>query len=116
MHWFRQSQLFAARILTLWLAFLAGPALLLHGGGDDACEVPLVAHDAANHRFEAGTPTAGYDPVAEHCQACHFPRTLPALASTVTFRLSTTTPIAQQLDASAGFLVATLLPARSPPA
>ena len=115
MRWLRHSRPIAVFTLTVWVAFVAAQSLFLHEG-DDACDIVLIAHDAAKHRFEDGTAPGGYDPVAEHCQACHFPRTLPARTATVTPHPTPASPVVHELVATDSFLVATRIPGRSPPA
>ena len=63
----------AARLLLLSLSVATlGP--ILHGVHDDACDEPLVAHDARQHHMQAAGVDGSRTPAEDHCVACHFAR------------------------------------------
>jgi hypothetical protein len=54
-------------------------AALLHEGGDDACQVVLLAHDESAHRIGAARQSAPAD--SQHCAVCHWLQTVQAPAA-----------------------------------
>jgi hypothetical protein len=54
-------------------------AALLHEGGDDACQVVLLAHDESAHRV--GGPRGNAPSDSEHCVVCHWLQSVQAPAA-----------------------------------
>jgi hypothetical protein len=47
---------------------------ILHSLHAEACEAPLVLHDASQHRFSNAPAEPGQPATPEHCVACHLQR------------------------------------------
>ena len=54
-------------------------AALIHEGGDDACQVVLLAHDESAHRIGASRDLA--PPDSQHCAVCHWLQSVQAPAT-----------------------------------
>ncbi len=57
-------------------------AALLHEGGDDACEMRLVAHDESAHRIGAARQAR---PEAPHCVVCHWLQSVQTVVNATGF-------------------------------
>jgi hypothetical protein len=55
---------------------------LLHEGGDDACQVQLVAHDESAHRIGGARPVR---PEAPHCVVCHWLQSVQTIVAATGF-------------------------------
>ncbi len=107
-----------ARALVVALSVTTlGP--ILHGLHAEACEPPLVLHDASQHRFSS-VPANPIEPATpDHCVACHLQRTshnpelLNSPAQPVLKASGIRRPVDQVFAADPASLP---LPARAPPA
>ena len=90
-------------------------AALLHEGGDDACEIRLVAHDENAHRIGAARQAR---PEAPHCVVCHWLQSVQTIVSATGFVVPSAgcNRLAASELSSARVADIAQLPARAPPA
>jgi hypothetical protein len=88
-----------------------------HLGGDDAdCNIVVVPHDHAAHRFAANP--SGAAPAADHCYICHSLRLLHVALAARQERAAIDlqrTQLGDAFDAVAGQRVGVALSSRAPP-
>lgn len=88
---------------------------LLHEGGDDACQVVLLAHDESAHRIGASRDSAPSD--SQHCAVCHWLQSVqaPATAAFMAVPAADTHHLAVLALPLSGTDVLALVAARAPP-
>jgi hypothetical protein len=88
---------------------------LLHEGGDDACQLVLLAHDESAHRIGAARDAAPSD--AQHCAICHWFQSVqaPPTASCMAAPAADSHHLAVSALPLSGNDVLALVAARAPP-